>query len=148
ADERHLAPAADARPLARRPTALQVAHRGVARHVQDIALLPLAQCRAELGGPAELVVAGDPAVGQPGQAPVEQLQGDLPLLTECDLRRDVALLAAGLVAGPALRQVEPAVERGVAAPGGVGEEDADLAVVDLAEPAAPLPRDPARLGPL
>ena len=127
---------------------LQVAHRGVARHVQDVTLRASTQRGAELGGPAELVVADDPAVGQAGQAPVQQVQRDPPLLLELDLRRDVALLAPGRVVGPVLGQVEPAVQRGVAGRRGVGQEDADLAVVDLAQPAAPLAGDAAGLGPL
>src|SRR5262249_43408515 len=49
--------------------------------------------------------------------------------------------------GPALGQVELTVQRRVPAGGGVGEGDAKLAVVLLAEPAAPLPRHPARLTP-
>ena len=85
---------------------------------------------------------------QAGQAPVQEVQGDLPFLSELDLRGDVTLLAAGRVAGPILGQVEPAVQRGVAGRRGVGEEDADLAVVHLAEPAAPLAGHAARLGPL
>ena len=40
------------------------------------------------------------------------------------------------------------VQRGMAAPAGVEEEDADLAVIDLAQPAAPLPIDAAGFDPL
>src|SRR5581483_6001090 len=47
------------------------------------------------------------------------------------------------VGGPVLRQEEAAVQRRVAAGGGVGQEDADLAVVELTQPAAPLPADAA-----
>ena len=57
---------------------------------------------AEVRGPAELVVACDPAVKQPGQAPVQEVQSDPPLLLEFDLRRDVALLAPRRVVGPKL----------------------------------------------
>ena len=95
-----------------------------------------------------LVVAGDPPVGQARQAPVQQVQRDLPLLLELDPRGDVAFLAAGLVVGPILGQVEPAVQRGVTGLRGVGQEDTDLAVVDLAQPAAPLAADAAGFGPL
>ena len=55
--------------------------------------------------------------------------------------------AAAGVGRPVLGQVQPAVQRRVAAGGGVGEEDAELAVVLLAQPAAPLPGHPARLAP-
>ena len=51
------------------------------------------------------------------------------------------------VGRPVLGQVQPAVQRRVPAGGGVGEEDAELAVVLLAQPAAPLPGHPARLAP-
>src|SRR5439155_13277899 len=110
--ERHLAFATDTGPLAWRPPPLQVAHRGVARHVQEVAFLTPTQLRTELGRPTEVVVAGDPAVGQAGQAPVQQVQGDLPFLLELDLPRDVTFRAAVVVVGPVLGQVEPPVQRG------------------------------------
>ena len=43
------------------------------------------------------------------------------------------------VLGPLLGQVEPDIDQGVLVVRGVGHEDADLAVVDLAEPPEPLP---------
>src|SRR4029079_7206243 len=55
--------------------------------------------------------------------------------------------AAVRVVGPLLGQVEPPVQRRVPTGGGMDEEDTDLAVVLLAEPAAPLPGHAARRGP-
>src|SRR5262249_46685491 len=81
-------------------------------------------------------------------APIQQVQSDLPLLLELDVHRDVAFLAPARVVGPVLGEVEPPVQRGVARLSGVGQEDTDLAVVDLAEPAAPLAGYPPGIGPL
>src|SRR5512135_1148328 len=145
---RHLALAADPGLLPQRAAPLQVAHCSVAGHVQDITLRALSQCGPELGGPAELVVTDDPAVGQAGQAPIQEVQRDPPLLLELDPRRDVASLTPGRVVGPVLGQVEPAIQGSVTGWRGVGQEDADLAVVDLAVPAAPLASDTAGLRPL
>ena len=60
----------------------------------------------------------------------------------------MALRAPGLVMGPLFGQVELTVQRGVTRRRGVGQENADLAVLDLAQPAAPLARDAAGFGPL
>ena len=57
-------------------------------------------------------------------------------------------LAAGRVVGPILGQIEPAVHQGVTGLRGVGQEDTDLAVVDLTQPAAPLSADAAGLSTL
>jgi hypothetical protein len=62
---------------------------------------------------------------------------------ELDLRGDVTFLAARLIGRPVLGQVEPPIQRGVTRPRGVRQEDTDLAVVDLALPAAPLAVDTA-----
>jgi hypothetical protein len=86
-----------------RASSLKVAHCGVAGHVEDITFLAQTQRGAELGGPAELVVAIDPAVGQTGQAAIQEIKRDLPLLLELDARRDMAFLAPRPVAGPLLR---------------------------------------------
>jgi hypothetical protein len=51
---------------------------------------------------------------------------------------DVRLLPAFVVPGPLAGQVQPPVQGGVALGRGVGQEDAHLAVLDLAQPAAPL----------
>ena len=61
------------------------------------------------------------------------------LVLEGHARGHVGFGPAVAVLGPALRQVQPPVHQGLAPAAGVAEEDAHLAVVDLAEPAAPLP---------
>ena len=67
---------------------------------------------------------------------------------ELDLPRDTRLLAPGPVLGPLLREVEPDVDQGMFDPRDISHVDTDLAVLDLAEPAAPLPGDADRLVPL
>ena len=62
--------------------------------------------------------------------------------------RDPGLLAALPVPGPLAGQVEPEVDQRVLTVGDVAEEDADLAVLDLSEPAAPLALHAHRGGPL
>jgi hypothetical protein len=64
--------------------------------------------------------------------------GDLPGLAVGHVLGDVALLASVGVIDPRLGQVESAVQ-GCVPPGrGIGQEDADLAVLLLAQPSAPL----------
>ena len=60
----------------------------------------------------------------------------------------MAFLAPRRVGRPARGQVEPPVQRGVAGGAGVGQEDTHLAVVDLAQAAAPLAVDAAGFSPL
>jgi hypothetical protein len=86
-------------------------------------------------------------VGQALATSFEQVDGDPPRLLGGHDLGDVALGASGRVVRPVLGQVEPPVQGRIPAGGGVGEEDAELAVVLLAQPAAPLPGHPARLGP-
>src|SRR5277367_4542048 len=57
----------------------------------------------------------------------------------------MALLATIVVFGPLRRQEQLVIEQEVAVPADVTEEDTDLAVVDLAQPSAPLPLDAARV---
>src|SRR4051794_38926845 len=147
AAERHLALAAPAGTPSRGTPTLQVADVGVAGDVEHIPLAVAAEPAAELRRSAHLVVAADPGVGQALAASLEQVDGDPPRLLEGHRLGDMALGAADRVGRPVLGQVQSAVQRRVAAGGGVGEEDADLAVVLLAQPAAPLPGHPARLAP-
>ncbi|AMV40939.1 hypothetical protein VT85_26125 (plasmid) [Planctomyces sp. SH-PL62] len=147
AAERDRPRAAAAGASARGRRTLQVADDRVAGHVEDVALAAAAEPGAELGRAAELVVADHPGVRQPRPAPLDQFGGDPPALPELDVLGDVALRPSGRVAGPVLRQVQPSVQRGVAAGGGVGQEDPALAVLLLAQPAAPLPTDAAGVGP-
>jgi hypothetical protein len=55
------------------------------------------------------------------------------------LCRDLGQVAAGRVVEPALRQVEPHVDRCVPRPVGQHSEHRHLAVIDLAQAPAPLP---------
>ena len=107
-----------------------------------------AQRRPELRGPAEFVVADDPFVGHIRPAPVQQVVRDLPGLAVGHVRGDVALLAPHGIVDPVLGQVEVAVEEGVPLGRGVGQEDAELTVLLLAQPAAPLAGHPATVGAL
>ena len=53
-------------------------------------------------------------------------------------------LQAGRFVGPALGQIEGAIDEGMAAARNVGGENADLAICDLARRTRILPRDAAR----
>ena len=66
---------------------------------------------------------------------------------ERDLVRDLGRAPPLGVAGPGLRQVQPAVDQGVPPAAAVGQEDPDLTVLDLAQGAAVLPRTPAECRP-
>src|SRR5262249_57713458 len=102
----------------------------------------------EGGGPAELVVAAHPARGQVRAGGPHQAQADAPALLEGHVRGDVGLAAVPAVRGPLGRQVEAVADQGLAAPAGVGQEITDLAVVDLAQAAAPLAGHAAGVVPL
>src|SRR5262249_51260965 len=136
AHERHLL--APPLPGVRRVIRHPVAHPGVARPGQEVAFAPLAQLLAEVGAASHLVVAGDPTVRQQTALFVEHLEGQFVPGGEADLFGHAGLLAASFVPGPLLRQEEAEIDQGVALMADVAEVDADLAIVDLAEPAAPL----------
>src|SRR3954451_490967 len=87
-------------------------------------------------------------MGQPASAPVQEFQGDLPFLLKADGRGDMALGAPLGVLGPFPRQKELAIHQHGGPRGGVGEEDADLTVLDLAQSSALLARDATTLVPL
>jgi hypothetical protein len=67
-----------------------------------------------------------------------QIQGALRLGAERDTTRDADLTTAFLIEDPLLGPIELVLQQGRAGRGDADEEDADLAVVLLAEPAAPL----------
>src|ERR1019366_7682974 len=134
--------------LARRSATVEVADVGVARHVEHVALAVVAPHRSEFRGPAEFVIAYDPFVGRLRPASAEQVAGNLPGFEVGHVRGDVALLAPHGVVDPVLGQVEPAVQGGVPLGGDVGQEDANLAVLLLAQPAAPLAGYPTTVGAL
>ena len=143
--ERRLEPAT-ARPPRRRRRLVQIPDRRVARHVQHVTLPPVPQAGAEGRHATELVIGGHPAVGHFRTAAAQQVVGDAPLLLKLDGLGDVALGTPSAVHGPVRGQVQAAVQGRVAACGGVAQKDAGLAVLFLAEPAAPLALDATRLG--
>jgi len=124
----------------------QVADHGVRGHVEDGAQSAAAQFGPEGRHPAELVIPGLIAAGHGTGTAVEQLQAEASTLPERHRLRDVRRPAALGVRGPLPRQVQLPVERGITVGGDVGQEDADLAVFDLAQPPAPLPGDAAGVG--
>ena len=91
----------------------------------------------------------------PGQADAllpglgDHRQGPVGFALEAALRLGNARRrAARRIGGPGLRQKQPFVDqRHVRAPTQGGKHP-DLAVLDFAQPTAPLPRHPHRLGPL
>src|SRR6516164_5758184 len=78
-------------------------------------------------------------MGQQRPSFVEHLQRQLVPRAEADRSRHAGLLATTFPLSPLLGQVQADIDQGVLAAGDVAEVDADLAVVDLAQPAAPLP---------
>jgi hypothetical protein len=65
---------------------------------------------------------------------------------KADLLRDMSGLPAGGIVAPVLWQIQVAVDQPVAQGGDVGEEDADLAVVDAASGPTILRLDASRVG--
>ncbi len=109
------------------------------RHVQHVAQAPLPQGRPEGGGPPELVVTGHPSKRHVRPRALQQVQANARAFLERHLFRDVRLLPASRVFGPRVGQVQAPIQRGVALGRDVGQEHAHLAVLDLAQPPAPLP---------
>ena len=103
---------------------------------------------------AVLLVGDDPVQAASAQHRdvADQLGGDLRLGAERQALGDVGLVAPapglGRVLVPGLGQVEPVVQQRRPRGGDADQEDADLAVVLLAEPAVVLPRHAGALGPL
>ena len=127
---------------------VQVADRRVRRHCQQVTFGSRLQFPAKLRRTAHLVVAGDPAVRQVIPALVEHLQGESVAGAELDLLGHARFLAAGAVLRPILGKVRTCIDQCMFLPRHVSHEDADLAIVDLAVAAAPLPRHADTLGPL
>jgi hypothetical protein len=73
------------------------------------------------------------------------LEGDLGLGLESDLLGHPGLLAAGGIAGPVLRQIEPPGHRQARLMIGDRQRHRNLAIILLAELAAILPRHPHRV---
>jgi len=125
----------------------QIAHRCVRRHGQQIALAARPQFFAEPRATAHFVVAGHPSVRQRRPAFVQHFQGQLVPRAEANPLGNPGFLPPRPVAGPLLGQVEAEVDQGVFAMRDVAQVDADLTVVEFAEPAAPLPLHTHRLRP-
>ncbi len=75
----------------------------------------------------------------------KEVVGDLPARLERNIGRDVRLGTTSLVVRPALGEVELAIDKNATAARRVDEVHAHLAVLGLAEPAAPLARDTDRV---
>ena len=116
---------------------LAYAHRR--RDIQEIALTPIGQAIPELTGTTELIIADDPGMRQVRRCLEEQLVGQFPSLAEHSLLRHADAGAAIRVASPRLGQIELRVDESVSSNGRVPEVVANLAVIYLAQPPAPLP---------
>src|SRR6266852_8709305 len=93
---------------------------------------------------AQFIIAGHPALGHLLTPLVEHLQALRLSRLIANLRWHVACLAPLLIACPLLGQGQAEVEQGMRLARDVSHEDTDLAVVDLAPVAAPLPFHPHR----
>ena len=94
-------------------------------------------------------IGGHPGDRHPGvQGPLQHPAGQLRLGVELDLVRDPGLAAAPPVVGPALGQVQLPVHQRMPVAAGVGQEHADLAVLDPPGRARILALDAGRLGAL
>ena len=87
-------------------------------------------------------------MGQVPATATQQLQANPPAFLEDRVLGDIGLAAATAVVGALPRQVQAGVDQRPAAWRRVGQEKADLMVLDLAQAAAPLARDAARVPPL
>lgn len=117
------------------------------RHRHDIADAELFEQAAE--GPVLSVgfIGGHPCGGEVcGDAAADHVLGQLALGREGTFVGDLRLPAPLSILGPALGQVEFAVDQGPSADGGVGRQDTDLAVVDLSGSAGVLLGYPGRRG--
>lgn len=97
-------------------------------------------------GAVDLVPGDPPGRDSGGQRVRNHLRGQVRLGREPGLVRDAGLVAAVRIAGPGLGQVEAPIDERVPAPGGVGEEYRDLAVLDPPGGAGVLPLNPDRGG--
>ena len=93
------------------------------------------------------LVAGDPGRGHPGgERPLQHHAGQPDLGGEGRPLGDARLLAPPRVIGPLLGQVQGPVQERRAVPRGVGQEHADLGVLDPPGRAGVLPRHARRNG--
>ncbi len=119
-------------------------------HVGDEHLAGVVQRAQEGGLLAVAAVDADPGEPHPaGPRRAHDLQRQLRLRAQLARRhRDPAPVAALRIFDPAPRQVEPHVDRRVPLAIGQHREHRDLAIVDLAKAAAPLPGNTHRVLPL
>src|SRR4029450_5078934 len=132
-------------PCIRGQRGLKIAHRRGARPPQDIPLSPLAALVAKLRVATPFIIAGDPAVWHLIPPRVEHLQTLFLSRLIAYLQRHVACLASLLVPCPVCAQGQAEVEQGMVVLTDVAHEHADLAVIDFAAVAAPLPFDAHRM---
>src|SRR4051812_10767466 len=95
-----------------------------------------------------LVITGDPTVRQVVAALIQHLQRQLMAGLESDLLRDARLLAPGTVLRPLLGEIKPKVDQSMFYRRDISHINTDLAVLDFAEPTAPLSGHADGLGPL
>src|SRR5271165_7337353 len=126
---------------------VKVTDQGVRRHRQQETLATALQFPAKTRGTAHLIVSGYPAVWQSFPALVKHLQGELVTGAELDFLGHPRRFATGAVFRPFLVKVQTCIYERMSLPRDISHEDADLAVVNFAKPAAPLLRDAHRLGP-
>ena len=118
-------------------------------HRQHVAEPVLLQPAAQRVVGAIDAVGGHPGEGHTGRVrPLEHRQAELGLGGERDLLGHAGLGPARPVRRPAFRQIERTVDQGPAVAAGIGQEHADLAVLDPPRRAAVLPLHARRLAAL
>ena len=117
-----------------------------AGHPQHRALAPLAQVVAKPRVATQFIITRHPAVRHLFAPRVKHLQTLFLSRVISHLQWHMTFLASEHVPCPLLRQGQAEVEQGMVLLRDVAHEDTDLAVVDLAPVATPLPFDPHRMG--
>ena len=105
---------------------------------QDVSGAALADPLAQVKAAVHLVAGDEPGADAPVVRVLEQVTGQLRFCREHDVVGDSGQLAALLVGGPVLGQVQGPADQGVPGRGRDGEGDRDLAHRDPAEGAAVL----------
>ena len=118
------------------PSALQVTHQRLRPHFDDRAFAAVMQSIAEGNDAVEFAIRGDPGVRHV-LATLDQGQGDLPMLLVDHSVGDVTGRSSKAVVGPVFGQEQLTVQAAVSLPARVSQKDADLAVIDFAQAAAP-----------
>ncbi len=126
---------------------LQIADRRVRRNRQQILLPPLPQRLAKTRGTAHFIVPRHPRVWQQPTLLIQHRQGQLMARLELDGLGDASLVPAVAILGPFLGQVKPYIGNRMLFSRRISHVDANLTVLNLPQPAAPLPRDAHRHSP-